>query len=208
MKFLLALCLVLAAMIVLRDSPTSREIDRILDRLHGDRIVKARGGITAVGDLRNYVTSNPIVYEVMHTTKTIVVPKGFVTDLASIPRLFRILLPRDDVYMLPAVIHDYLYWTQGCSRSEADSVLFLAMKEYEIDPFRRWIIYLGVRWFGAWAWRANSRLKDGGEKDSYPESSWTGYKIHQYPRKKLSRWCWKRPGSRTDWFSTKSRISM
>jgi hypothetical protein len=164
MKFLLALCLVLAAMIVLRDSPTSREIDRILDRLHGDRIVKARGGITAVGDLRNYVTSNPIVYEVMHTTKTIVVPKGFVTDLASIPRLFRILLPRDDVYMLPAVIHDYLYWTQGCSRSEADSVLFLAMKEYEIDPFRRWIIYLGVRWFGAWAWRANSRLKDGGEK--------------------------------------------
>jgi hypothetical protein len=161
MKFFVSLC-VLAAIIFWLQSPFTRELDRILDRIRPDRIVKTRGGITAIGDLKNYVTSNPIVYEVANTKKTVVVPKGFVTDLASIPRLFWTLLPRDGVYMLPAVVHDYLYWTQGCSRSEADTVLFLAMKEYEIEPLRRWVIYLGVRAFGFWAWRANYKLKEGG----------------------------------------------
>jgi hypothetical protein len=102
------------------------------------------------------------VYEVMETKKTIVVPKGFVTDLASVPFYFWTVLPRDGVYMLPAIIHDYLYWDQRCARSDADDVLLLAMKEYEIDAPRRWIIYLGVRLGGVFSWRTNRGLKHEG----------------------------------------------
>ncbi len=37
------------------------------------------------------------------------VPAGFVTDLASVPRIFWTLLPPDGKYAKAAIIHDYLY---------------------------------------------------------------------------------------------------
>lgn len=37
------------------------------------------------------------------------VPAGFVTDLATIPRIFWTLLPPDGKYAKAAIIHDYLY---------------------------------------------------------------------------------------------------
>src|SRR5258708_33483224 len=42
----------------------------------------------------------------------ITVPVGFVTDLASVPRVFWSLLPPAARYSYPAIIHDYLYWFQ------------------------------------------------------------------------------------------------
>lgn len=37
------------------------------------------------------------------------VPAGLITDLATIPRIFWILLPPDGKYAKAAIIHDYLY---------------------------------------------------------------------------------------------------
>src|SRR5262245_38142541 len=45
------------------------------------------------------------------------VPAGFVTDLASIPRIFWSALPRDGEYAYAAILHDYLYWTQVRDRA-------------------------------------------------------------------------------------------
>ncbi len=59
--------------------------------------------------------------------KKVVVPKGFVTDLTSVPRSFWSQLPRDGDYVYGAIAHDYLYWTQERSRKEADSILNLIM---------------------------------------------------------------------------------
>ena len=39
----------------------------------------------------------------------VVVPAGFATDFASVPRAFWRLLPPFGEYMLAAVVHDYLY---------------------------------------------------------------------------------------------------
>ena len=50
------------------------------------------------------------------------IPAGFVTDLASIPRVFWQVLPRDGEYAYAAIIHDYLYWTHICDRSTADEI--------------------------------------------------------------------------------------
>ncbi|ECG8634089.1 DUF1353 domain-containing protein, partial [Salmonella enterica subsp. salamae] len=42
-------------------------------------------------------------------TDVIEVPAGFVTDLATIPRIFWSLMPPDGKYAKAAIIHDYLY---------------------------------------------------------------------------------------------------
>ena len=55
------------------------------------------------------------------------VPTGFVTDLASIPQFFWCILRPDGSYAAPAIVHDYLYWTQPVSREVADDVFRAAM---------------------------------------------------------------------------------
>ena len=55
------------------------------------------------------------------------VPKGFVTDLASVPAILWSVFPKTGRYAYAAIVHDYLYWTQAVSREEADSVLKAAM---------------------------------------------------------------------------------
>jgi hypothetical protein len=92
------------------------------------------------------------------------VPIGFVTDFASIPRAFYSLLRPDGEYTYPAVLHDYLYWTQQRSREESDNILRLAMVDFQIATVTLQTIYRAVRVFGQSAWDENRRLKDAGEK--------------------------------------------
>jgi hypothetical protein len=97
------------------------------------------------------------------------VPKGFVTDLASIPRWGWIILPPDGPWVKAAIIHDYLYATGGTgiwkghertidrptpySRKESDEILREAMENRGVGPIRRTIIYLAVRIGGSFGWR-------------------------------------------------------
>jgi hypothetical protein len=106
----------------------------------------------------------------------IVVPKGFVTDLASIPRgLWNLFPPAGGQYDKAAVLHDYLY-NGGCiveireeldeygyynetehslivTRRLADHVLLEAMQVLGVGWFARSTIYAGVRVGGRRAWR-------------------------------------------------------
>jgi len=50
------------------------------------------------------------------------VPAGFVTDFASTPRALWSVIPPTGRYQLAAVVHDFLYWDQGCTREQADTV--------------------------------------------------------------------------------------
>lgn len=50
------------------------------------------------------------------------VPAGFVTDLASVPRIFWTLLPPDGKYAKAAIIHDYLYDNALRTKKEADRI--------------------------------------------------------------------------------------
>ena len=89
----------------------------------------------------------------------ITAPKGCVTDLASIPRPCWILLPPDGPWVKAAIIHDYLYATQGTgqlppgvpgskqpkgitrptpyTRSESDWILRDALRNRGVDVVRR-----------------------------------------------------------------------
>jgi hypothetical protein len=114
-----------------------------------------------------YILEEPIAWKPAADTKEplpmVQVPKGFVTDLASIPRAFWSLLRPDGEYVYAAIIHDYLYWTQKTSREDADLIFRLAMKDFEVDAATAITIYKAVRLAGGSSWQTNIDLKTRGE---------------------------------------------
>lgn len=85
---------------------------------------------------------------------TIVVTAGFITDLASIPRLFWDILPPFGKYTEAAVIHDWLYRHHLFPRAACDAVLLEAMQLCRVGWISRQLIYRNVRAFGWAAWAA------------------------------------------------------
>jgi Protein of unknown function (DUF1353) len=118
------------------------------------------------------------------TNFTIVVPLGFVTDFASTPRALWAVLPPFGTYQLAAVVHDFLYWDQGCSREQADALLRVAMFESKVDARKRDIIWQAVRRFGQAAWDQNAAAKAAGspriipvaDLDIPPLATWSEYR--------------------------------
>ena len=84
-------------------------------------------------------------------------PTDFVTDLASIPKLFWNLLPPFGKYTEAAVLHDYLYRTHLVERVDADDILLEAMTLCRVPQWQRLLIYCAVRLFGGIAWRDDGR---------------------------------------------------
>ncbi len=95
---------------------------------------------------------------------TINVPAGFETDFASIPRIFRIIIPKLGRYNKAAVLHDAIYQGQhqlktslGCpmrfTRKQADTIFLDGMKELGVAKWKRRLMYWAVRIGGRWAWR-------------------------------------------------------
>lgn len=80
-----------------------------------------------------------------------VVPVGFITDLASIPRPFRPILDRTGKSRKPAVLHDFLYCQHKLERSEADWIFLEALESEGVSLPVRWAMYLAVR-AGGWAY--------------------------------------------------------
>ena len=79
------------------------------------------------------------------------IPAGFKTDLASIPRLLRWLIPVDGKHALPAILHDWLYTEVKhgtVSRSMADLIFLEAMREAEVKIVKAVPMYYAVRLFG------------------------------------------------------------
>ena len=85
------------------------------------------------------------------------VPKGFISDLASIPRIFWSLIGGPwGKYGYAAIVHDFLYHAQPCSRKEADRIFLEAMQVLGVNRFKRWIMYNMVRIFSGFCWRKRS----------------------------------------------------
>lgn len=98
-------------------------------------------------------------YEIGDSGKVITVPAGFVTDFASIPFPVRGILPSQGYYSRGAVIHDFLYWSQLCTREQADNLLWIAMKESDVPAWKRQAVYWGVNIGGDSAWDDNARAR-------------------------------------------------
>ena len=86
----------------------------------------------------------------------------FMTDFASVPPIFRSLVSKWGKHGNATVLHDYLYWTQQCTRKEADDIFRDGMKVMEVRAWRRFLIYWAVRLGGWGAWRGNIQKKKQG----------------------------------------------
>lgn len=75
----------------------------------------------------------------------VIVPEGFVTDLASIPRVFRLLIVKNGKHRPAAIIHDYLCSLKlKFSRVSADKIFLEAMKVCKVPRIRRRLMYMAV----------------------------------------------------------------
>lgn len=113
--------------------------------------------------LIEFVITKEYTWPITRKEGQVVIPEGFVTDYASIPGwAAHFGFPKRGPYDSAAAIHDYLYWMQKCSREQADKLMLLAMKDSNVDIFRRNVIYFRVRLFGCFAWKQNAFLRKRG----------------------------------------------
>jgi hypothetical protein len=105
---------------------------------------------------KEWMLTDDLIY--IHETKSSaevhIVPDGFVTDFASIPRVFRGVFPKHGLYSPAAVVHDWLYHIRKGSRSRADSTFLAAMLDLKVPLVQASLIYAAVRLGGWIVWRS------------------------------------------------------
>ena len=96
-----------------------------------------------------------VIKEIKHELSdgtTIVIPKGFQTDLSSVPQLLWNAFPPYGNFLLAALVHDYLYFYRHRSRVFSDKEMLIVSKLKNSDTFRNkidnYIRYAAVRLFG------------------------------------------------------------
>ena len=103
----------------------------------------------------------------------IIVTKGFLTDLASIPRVLRIVFGVNKRETLGAVLHDFGYRNQCrtvmniftseysiLTKEDWDRILNDVMIMAETKPLREKAIYAGIKCFGWIGWYGNKRKQN------------------------------------------------
>ena len=95
----------------------------------------------------------------------LVVPKGFITDLASIPHWLDWMpdLDRTGLSRRPAALHDWLYATQK-PKAYCDDILHQALLAEGMDPIGAKEFYDAVHIFGAKSYAADGRKLVGHTK--------------------------------------------
>ncbi len=82
------------------------------------------------------------------------VPAGFVTDFASVPRLFVWYIAKAGRWTRAAILHDWLLELvkRGeLSSVDADGLFRLALAELDVPPVKRHIMWTAVRWGAAFS---------------------------------------------------------
>lgn len=115
--------------------------------------------------------------------RTVTVPRGMLTDLVSVPPVFRSWVGRVGPHLEAAIVHDYLYiaWQDadgGVPRRQdrrfADQLFLKAMRAAKVSRVASWTIYGAVRLFGGFAFRRREKeryvdLSDSDITDQFPK---------------------------------------
>jgi hypothetical protein len=80
-----------------------------------------------------------------------VVPEGFWTDFASVPRILWAVLSPYDLGVGP-IPHDFGYYTGFANKLYWDLVFLSCMKKDEISEFKSQATFRAVEWFGGKVW--------------------------------------------------------
>ncbi|MCS3766152.1 hypothetical protein HNP12_000191 [Aeromonas hydrophila] len=89
-------------------------------------------------------------YYVKTSKVSFIIPAGFITDLASVPKIVWNLYPPFGLYTGAAVAHDYLYRNpkMRMTREEADSVFLEVMHQANVRKAKAQLMFVAVRAFG------------------------------------------------------------
>jgi hypothetical protein len=104
-------------------------------------------------------------WKLAYLGKTIIVPEGFETDLASVPALF--FWWQWGTWNLPAIVHDWAYLNRSIcflnndgsfeiielSRKEADFLFYDLMFDFKVNFIVRRLMHKTVRIFGGKHWK-------------------------------------------------------
>lgn len=99
-----------------------------------------------------YRLAEPIVFEIggPGSGLQVVVPAGYITDGYSLPgALLQLFQPRSANYLLPSILHDWLYDAGLVPRAMADRILRQAMRAVKVPAWRCAIVYAAVRLGGS-----------------------------------------------------------
>ena len=120
-------------------------------------------------DGKNWRLAEPLPYRLGDTEHVIEVPQGFVTDFASVPQIAWSVMSPTDRYGRAGIVHDFLYWDQGCTQEEADKIMLLGMIETDVNGVQRTLIYAALRIGGEPAWKDNATKRREGWPREIPD---------------------------------------
>jgi hypothetical protein len=117
---------------------------------HGD----IRGRFLSSNRWRDFELLAPVVYHGSGAFE-IIVPVGFVTDFASVPRPFWSFLPPYGPWTRAAIVHDFLWrkiWTgdphpHAPTTEAAAMIFYLCLKDTGVKPFTAALFWLSVASF-------------------------------------------------------------
>lgn len=93
----------------------------------------------------------PFTYETDHGLN-LYVPRGFISDLGSIPPFLWWILPPDHTYSQACVLHDYLcgegHMLYSLSVRQVSEIFEQAMRDLGVEGWKRAVMFRSVLWFG------------------------------------------------------------
>jgi hypothetical protein len=122
------------------------------------------------GDDADYIVARPytVRFKLDGSEREITVPRGMVTDLASVPRIAWSIVNRVGPHLEASIMHDFLYiaWqslpgrdARDADREFADKLLRVAMEEAGVGALKKALIYNTVRTFGGGTYRRRDPVR-------------------------------------------------
>lgn len=116
------------------------------------------------------ILEQPLVYHRLDGT-VLRAPRGGSTDGLSVPRCLQNIIPATGGDWFSGVLHDSAYrnelqvlckvthhWTRAnYTQAQSDALILEAMKTQRVNWLMRWTIYLALRAFGSFAYRADRK---------------------------------------------------
>lgn len=96
-----------------------------------------------------FLVHTPFSYEIGHlgSRDYVDIPRGFDTDLCTVPWFARPFIPMSGKVAKPALLHD---WLLGLDDPRATAVFDEALGVAEVGPRLRWLLVSSVKLWARW----------------------------------------------------------
>jgi len=106
------------------------------------------------GENNKYWKVEKAIKVVLSDGSDLEVPKGFKTDLSTVPKLLWGIFPPYGNFIIAAIVHDYLYVIQDeRGKAFADREMLCLSNKHNNNKVDNYLRYLAVRIFGSLYWK-------------------------------------------------------